>query len=86
MENNVKTWRKHLSKIKEFRKGNHVLCEKDKKEMIRNYDLHAIGHVNVISQLKVKIHNGSLKIKNCETKQEQFQQNRMFKTNAFPLE
>ena len=31
MENNVKTWRKHLSNLEEVRKGNHVLCEKEKK-------------------------------------------------------
>ena len=31
MEHNVKTWRKHLSKLEEVRKGNHVLCEKEKK-------------------------------------------------------
>ena len=29
IENNVKTWRGHLSKLEEVRKGNHVLCEKD---------------------------------------------------------
>ena len=31
IENNVKTWRKHLSKLEEVRKGNHVLCEKRQK-------------------------------------------------------
>ena len=30
-ENNVKTWGKHLSKLDDVRKGNHVLCEKDEK-------------------------------------------------------
>ena len=63
IENNVKTWRKHSSKLEEFRKGNHVLCE-IKQVMIRKYGIEATGYVNVISQLKVKIHNGSLKIKN----------------------
>ena len=29
IENNVKTWRRHLSKLEGVRKGNHVLCEKD---------------------------------------------------------
>ena len=32
IENKVKTWRKKLSKFEEIRKGNHVLCGKDKKE------------------------------------------------------
>ena len=36
MENNVKIQRKHINK---FEEGNHVLCEKGKKEMIRKYDL-----------------------------------------------
>ena len=31
MENNVKTWRKHLSKLEDVRKENHGLCEKNKK-------------------------------------------------------
>ena len=38
-ENNVKTWRKNLINLDEVRKGNHVLCEKDKKETICKYDL-----------------------------------------------
>ena len=59
-ENNVKTWGKHLSKLDDVRKGNHVLCEKDEKEMIRKYDLGATVYMNVISQLKVKVHNGGL--------------------------
>ena len=50
--------------------------------MIRKYDLEATGYKNVISQLKVKIHNGSLTLKDYEIKREQFQQNRMFRTNA----
>ena len=63
IENNVKIWRKDLSNLEEVRKGNHILCEKDKKEMVRKYDLEATGYINVISQLKAKIHNGSLKLK-----------------------
>ena len=31
MENNVKTWRKHLSKLEDVPKENHGLCEKNKK-------------------------------------------------------
>ena len=31
----------------------------------------------------MEVHNGSLKLKNYEIKREQFQQNRMFRTNAF---
>ena len=41
IENDAKTWRKHLSTLEEVRKGNHVLCEKDKKEMIHKYGLEA---------------------------------------------
>ena len=70
METNFKTWRKHLSKLEEVRKGNHVLCERDKKEMIRKYDLEVTGYINVISQLKVKVHIGSLKLENYEIKRE----------------
>ena len=81
--NNVKTWRKQLSKLEEICKGNHVLCEKDKKEMIWKYGTEATGYINVISQLKVKIHNCSIQMKNYEIKREQFQQKRMFRTNAF---
>ena len=81
--NNVKTWRKQLSKFEEICKGNHVLCEKDKKEMIWKYGTEATGYINVISQLKVKIHNCSIQMKNYEIKREQFQQKRMFRTNAF---
>ena len=33
----------------------------------------------------MKIHNGSIKMKNYEIKREQFQQKRMFRTNAFQL-
>ena len=83
IENNVKTWRKQLSKFEEICKGNHVLCEKDKKEMIWKYGTEATGYINVISQLKVKIHNCSIQMKNYEIKREQFQQKRMFRTNAF---
>ena len=81
--NNVKTWRKQLSKFEEICKGNHVLCEKDKKEMIWKYGTEATGYINVISQLKVKIHNCSIQMKNYEIKREQFQQKRTFRTNAF---
>ena len=41
--------------------------------MIFKYDLVATGYINVISQLKEKVHNGSLKLKNYE--REQFQRN-----------
>ena len=34
--------------------------KKTKKEMIRKYDLGATVYMNVISQLKVKVHNGGL--------------------------
>ena len=50
--------------------------------MIRKYDLKATEYINVISQLKVKVHNDNLKLKNYEIKQEQFKQNIMFITNA----
>ena len=83
IENNVKTWRKQLSKFEEICKGNHVLCEKDKKEMTRKYGTEANGYINLISQLKVKIHDCSIQIKNYEIKREQFQQKRIFRTNAF---
>ena len=83
IENNVKTWRKQLSKFEEICKGNHVLCEKDKKEMTWKYGTEANGYINLISQLKVKIHDCSIQMKNYEIKREQFQQGRMFRTNAF---
>ena len=83
IENNVKTWRKQLSKFEEICKGNHVLCEKDKKEMTWKYGTEANGYINLISQLKVKIHDCSIQIKNYEIKREQFQQKRIFRTNAF---
>ena len=51
--------------------------------MIRRYEMEVTGYVNVTS--KVKIHNGSLKIKNYDIKGEQMQQNRMFRTNASQL-
>ena len=73
IENNANTWRKHLSKLEEVRKGNHVLFEKGKKEIIRKYDSKANGYINVISKLKVKVYNGSLKLKNYEIEREQFQ-------------
>ena len=41
--------------------------------MIFKYELVATGYINVISQLKEKVHNGSLKLKNYE--REQFQRN-----------
>ena len=83
IENNVKNCRKQLSKFEEIWKDNHVLFEKDKKEVIWKYGTEAPGYINVISRLKVKIHNCSIKMKNYETKREQFQQKRMFRTNAF---
>ena len=51
IENNVKPWRKQLSKFEETCKGNHVLCEKDKNKMIWKYSTEATGYINVISQL-----------------------------------
>ena len=56
--------------------------KKTTKKMIRKYDLEATEYINVISRLKVKIHNGRLKTKNYEIKREQLQQNRMFRKNA----
>ena len=44
--------------------------------MIYKYDLETTGYINVISQLKVEIHNGSLNIKTHKIKREQFQQNK----------
>ena len=38
--------------------------------MIRKYDLEVTGYINVISQLKVKVHIGSLKLENYEIKRE----------------
>ena len=70
IENNVKTWRKQLSKFEETRKGNQVICHKDKKVMIWKYGKEATGFINVISQLKVKIHNWSIQMKNYEIKRE----------------
>ena len=48
--------------------------------MLCKFDLEATGYINLISQLKGKVHNGSLKLKNYE--REQFQQNRMLRINA----
>ena len=48
--------------------------------MLCKFDLKATGYINLISQLKGKVHNGSLKLKNYE--REQFQQNRMLRINA----
>ena len=53
--------------------------------MIWKCGTEATGYINVISQRKVKIHNSSIKMKNYEIKREQFQQKRMFRTNAFQL-
>ena len=55
--------------------------KKTKKEVIRKYDLDATGYINVVSQRKVKIHSGSIKMKNYEIKREQFQQKKMFTAN-----
>ena len=71
IENNIKTWRNHLSKLAKVCKGSQELCEKD-KEIIRKYELEATECINIISQLKVKVHNGGLKLKNYEIKREQF--------------
>ena len=54
--------------------------------MIWKYGTEATGYINVISQLKVKIHNCSIELKNYEIKREQFQQKRTFRTNAFQLQ
>ena len=48
IENNVKNWRKQLSKFEEICKDNHVLCEQDKKEIIWKYGTEAPGYINVI--------------------------------------
>ena len=39
IENTVTTWRKHLIKLECVHKGNLVLCENNKKEMIPKYQL-----------------------------------------------
>ena len=83
IENNVKNCRKQLSKFEEICKDNHALWEKDKNEMIWKNGTEVPGYINVISRLKVKIHNCSIKMKNYEIKREQFQQKGMFRTNAF---
>ena len=54
--------------------------------MTRKYGTEANGYINLISQLKVKIHDCSIQMKNYEIKREQFQQRRMFRTNAFQLQ
>ena len=51
--------------------------------MTRKYGTEANGYINLISQLKVKIHDCSIQIKNYEIKREKFQQKRIFRTNAF---
>ena len=53
---------------------------KRQKEMLCKYDLQATGYINIISQLKGKVHNGSVQLKNYE--REQFQQNKMLRINA----
>ena len=50
--------------------------------MIRKFDLEVTRYINAISQLRLKVHNDSLTLKNYEIKREQFQQNRIFGTNA----
>ena len=49
--------------------------------MNRKYNIHAVGYIHVISQLKVKIQNVSLTIRNHMKKAEQFQQNKLFMPN-----
>lgn len=49
--------------------------------MSRKYNIHTVGHIHVISQLKVKVHSGSLTISNHMNKAEQFQQNKLFMPN-----
>ena len=46
--------------------------------MIRKFDLEVTRYINAISQLRLKVHNDSLTLKNYEIKREQFQQNRIF--------
>ena len=50
--------------------------------MIRKFDLEVTRYINALSQLRLKVHNDSLTLKNYEIKREQFQQNRIFETNA----
>ena len=48
---------------KTFPKGIMYYVKNTKKRMISKYDTEASGYKNVINQLKVKIHNVSLKMK-----------------------
>ena len=49
--------------------------------MDRKHNIDSVGYIHVIRQLKVKIHNGSLAIRNHMNKVEQFQQNKLFMSN-----
>ena len=81
IEQKIKVWTGHLSKLKKVTKATHCLSDIDDITMKRKYNIHTVGYIHVISHLKVKIHNGSLTISNQKNKAEQFQQNKLFMPN-----
>ena len=70
-----------LVSSKKFAKAIMYYVKKTKK-IIRKFDLEVTRYINAISQLRLKVHNDSLTLKNYEIKREQFQRNRIFGTNA----
>ena len=47
-------------------------CENGKKEIICKYEPEVTEYINVIGQMRVKIYNGSLKMKKYEIKRGKF--------------
>ena len=75
----LKLGEKNLVSLKKFAKGIMYYVEKTKKKK-----WHRRNRI-YNCKLNVKVHNGNIKMKNHEIKREQFQQKRMFRTNAFQL-
>ena len=60
IKRNIKTWRKDLNKVKEVRRGNMRLKQRERERVNRKYHLEERGTLYVSGMLKQKIKAGGV--------------------------
>lgn len=82
IENDIKTLRKHLSKIDQwYKRGWKSGKESEKRMLERKYDIRKRGFRTVIEMLKQRISSKAVKVRRYSERNEQYHQNRLFTTN-----
>ena len=81
IENNIKKWRHHLSKMTELRYCRAKLGEEERERMDMSYGVSDKGTIHVINFLKQRITTAGAKNHQCNQRNLQYHQNNMFRND-----